>query len=413
MAQNDAIERDDRRASLDAFANTRSNQPVSAPAVRPLAAPADRVFGAQAVAVYRDEARILQKLSALGAAAGSDWFYRYPVKNKKQNRTDWIEGASIKLANDVARIYGNCDVDVRVIDIGDSWLFYARFNDFESGYSLTRPFQQQKGAGTIGGDDNARRLDIAFQIGASKAIRNVVVNALQTYSDYAFDQARNSLVERIGKEIDRWRDRTVQGIANLGVDLVRVETVLGRSAKDWTAPDVAKVIAMMKAISDGMATVDDTFPSKDAKPARTLNETLDELASKKNDEPSDPETGKLSADTATPQPVDPSPAAGQPAPETSGGPLPDTTGAGEAGGNKSKAKAKPDEGNAGDLAPETAAQYRSFATAWIAAADDADAAEARWKQEKKYRNSLNVEPGVRDELEAALKAKVAGLRKGE
>jgi hypothetical protein len=42
----------------------------------------------------------------LAAAAGSDWFYRFPVK-KKDGGQDWIEGPSIKLANDIARIFGN------------------------------------------------------------------------------------------------------------------------------------------------------------------------------------------------------------------------------------------------------------------------------------------------------------------
>ena len=40
----------------------------------------------------------------------------------------------------------------------------------------------------------------------------------------------------------------------------RVERILGRAAKDWLAPDIARVIAMGKAISDGMATLEETFP---------------------------------------------------------------------------------------------------------------------------------------------------------
>src|SRR6185312_9206319 len=250
-------DRDTRRDALDAFAAPAS--PSLVPSVKPLAAPADRVFGAQQVAVYRDEARILQKLAALAAAAGTDWYYRFPVKNKRENSTNWVEGPSIKLANDVARIYGNCDVDVRVIDLGETWLFYARFTDFETGYSLTRPFQQRKSQGSMR-TDNDRALDIAFQIGTSKAIRNVVTNALQTFADYAFEEARQSLVNKIQGNLAGWRDRTVDGLKKMPVELVRVELVVGRSVKDWLAPDIARVIAMMKAIADGMATVDETFP---------------------------------------------------------------------------------------------------------------------------------------------------------
>src|SRR5229473_189945 len=141
MSNVDANDRSDRRSALDDFANAPAREMVSAPSVMPMASPGDRVFGAQQVAVYRDEARIFQKLAALGAAAGDDWFYRFPVRKKIKNEEtgkdewvkDWIEGASIKLANDVARIYGNCEVDTRVIDLGSSWLIYARFTDFETG----------------------------------------------------------------------------------------------------------------------------------------------------------------------------------------------------------------------------------------------------------------------------------------
>ena len=54
--------------------------------------------------------------------------------------------------------------------------------------------------------------------------------------------------------------------------------------------------------------------------------------------------------------------------------------------------------------------YAAHANAWREFLTDADAGEARWKEEKRLRNAANVTPEVRDELEAKLKAKVAQLR---
>jgi hypothetical protein len=252
--------RDEKRSALDDFAALPQQAlvPVTAPDFLPQAG---QVHGAIAVAVHRDESRVLARLKALAAAAGADWYYRFPVKNRKTGTVEFIEGPSIKLANDVARLYGNAEIDCRAQDVGDSWLFHARFVDLETGYSLTRPFQQRKSGGRIGGADDERRLDIAFQIGASKAIRNVVVNALQTFSDFAFDEAREALVDKIGKDLGQWRKRTVERLAERKVELGRVEQVIGRVAAEWLAPDVAKVIAMMKAVADGMATLDETFPA--------------------------------------------------------------------------------------------------------------------------------------------------------
>jgi hypothetical protein len=112
--------------------------------------------------------------------------------------------------------------------------------------------------------DADRSLDIAYSIGQSKAIRNVIVNALGIYCDFAFEEAENSLVEKIGKDLAGWRERTVKGLARLAIAPERVERVIGRSAKDWLAPDVAQVVAMCKSIVDGMANADEVFPPLEA-----------------------------------------------------------------------------------------------------------------------------------------------------
>jgi hypothetical protein len=260
------IDLDDRGRDLAEFAMSsgQPNQPTRGHAlVRPTTGLADHVIGAQAVQVHRDDAKVLQKVGALGSAAGSGWLYRFPVK-KRDGGVEWIEGPSIKLANDVARIYGNCVIEVRELDVGDAFVFYARFTDIETGFSMERAYRQRKSQGSIKTKDVDRQLDINYQIGQSKAIRNVICNALQTYADYAFDAARNSLVEKIGKDLDGWRERTLQGLAKMPVDLVRAERVIGRAHRDWLAPNVAQIIAMMKSVADGMASVDEVFPPLEA-----------------------------------------------------------------------------------------------------------------------------------------------------
>lgn len=252
---------DATREDLDELANAmgQPNQPRGNAVARLTAGIPETVIGAQAVAVYRDERKILEKLRTLAAAAGSDWFYRFPVR-KKEGGQDWIEGPSIKLANEVHRVFGNLQLQIREIDVGDAWVFYARETDLEGGSSTERAYRQRKSQGSMKTKDAERQLDIAYQIGQSKAIRNVICNFLQLYCDFAFEEARASIVQKIGKDLPAWRDRTVQGIANMKVDLARVERVVGRPAKDWLAPNVAAVVSMMQSVADGMATADEVFP---------------------------------------------------------------------------------------------------------------------------------------------------------
>jgi hypothetical protein len=299
---NTDLDRAERARALDDFANAagQRNQPPPAghALVRPTTGIAERVVGAQPVAVKRKENEILDKLRTLAAAAGTDWFYRYPVKKKVKDEatgreewvTEWIEGPSIKLANDTARIFGNNINEVREIDVGDAWTFYARFTDIETGFSMERAYRQRKGQASIRSKDADRQLDIAYQIGQSKAIRNCIVNALQIYADFAFEEARNSLVDKIGKKLEDYRVRTIEGIAKIPVELTRVERVIGRPAKDWLAPDIARVLAMMRAVADGMATADDSFPAIAAPVVGerpTAKDKLDEFA-----KTSDPKTSK-------------------------------------------------------------------------------------------------------------------------
>ena len=252
---------DDRNLAEFANAAGQPNQPPPRghALVRETHGLAERVFGAQPVAVHRDEAKVRQKLKALAAYAGEDWFYRFPVRGPGGS-TQHIEGPSIKLANNVAREFGNNVTEIRELDVGDAWIFYARFTDIETGFSMERAFRQRKGQATIRTKDVDRALDIAYQVGQSKAIRNVIVNALGVYCDYAFEEAQNSLIDKIGRDLANWREKTIKGFAKMAVAIERVERVIGRAAKDWTAPDLAQVIAMARSITDGMATADETFP---------------------------------------------------------------------------------------------------------------------------------------------------------
>src|SRR5580765_6795810 len=252
------------RRALDEMSNAdaQPNQPAPPHGhslVRPTSGVAERIVGAQPVAVRRDLPRIRQEIKEIAAMAGPDWFYRFPVRSQSGGQ-DWIEGPSIKLANNVARIYGNNSNEVREVDVGDAWVFYARFTDIETGFSMERAYHQRKSQTSLKTKDRERQMDISYQIGQSKAIRNAIVNALGVYCDFAFDEARNSIVEKIGKDLKGWIERTIERLKAMPVDIKRVERVIGRASKDWLAPDVARVVALGQSVRDGMATVDECFP---------------------------------------------------------------------------------------------------------------------------------------------------------
>ena len=381
-------DRTDERRALDDFANTdaQPNQPLQPQQrpphgqslVRPTTGLAERVIGAQPVAVYRDDARVMQKLSQLAAGAGDDWFYRFPVK-KKDGGVEYIEGPSIKLANAVLRLVGNVIVETREVDVGDANVFYCRITDIENGASLERAFRQRKSQMSLKTKDADRQQDIAYAIGQSKAIRNAIVNFLQTpYVDHAFEEARNSLVDKIGRDVDGWRQRTLDGLARIPVDVKRVERVLGRATKDWLAPDIARVIAMGKAISDGMATVDETFPPLPAAVEK-------------------PTAASTSPDAATSAPAGES----EPKPETK------TEQAAATKPKADTAKSKP--------APKTAADYLVLVATTAHEATDIEALRTWYAgdEQRRLRTTVSLSAEESNQARKIVEERVTELRKGQ
>jgi len=220
------------------------------------------IVTAQPIRVPRNEADILKRIDILAAGAGARWFYRYPVKNRRKGTTEHIEGPTVKCTDAVLMRYKNAAVESRTLPLpnGD-FICYSRFCDWENGVSITMGQLVPKGA-TLGGEDDERRLQIAHNVGQSKSRRNVCVAALGEFVQRGFTQAKRSLAERIGRDINKSRGVIVEELNKLGVPniVARVEQVYARKVSDWLAGDIASVYAELQAIDDGFSSIDETWP---------------------------------------------------------------------------------------------------------------------------------------------------------
>jgi hypothetical protein len=221
---------------------------------------------AQPVRVARNDAKILQKIDVWAGIAGERWFYRYPVKNRRTGRVDYIEGPSVKATNAVARLFGNCSVESRTVALdGKRDICYSRFGDLETGFSITKG-QIVPRTATLGGEDEERRQQIAHNIGQSKSQRNVTEAALGDFAQRAFLAAKASIVAKIGNNIEKARTRIVELLNELGQEkgitnvVSRVEYVKARKVGEWLAPDIAGIHGEIEFIADGMASIDETWP---------------------------------------------------------------------------------------------------------------------------------------------------------
>jgi hypothetical protein len=261
--------------------------------------PGTKTDGAQAlivtatrVPIKRDMARIVQEARAIGTAKGNAVFYHWETKNKDGSR-GVVEGPSIVGAMIAAQIYGNCRISALVMqESATHWIFGAEFVDAEKGFTVQRQFQQRKEQNLGGKMDRERQLDIVFQIGQSKAMRNAIVAALRWLCDEMIDAAKDGLIERISAKPDGARAWLVAQFQRLGVDLAWVERVVSRKVAQWTVPDMARMMAELKSVEEGFTHADDIWPS-DAQRAAVEVEGREQPVQQQQDDTAETERRRL------------------------------------------------------------------------------------------------------------------------
>jgi len=211
--------------------------------------------------------------------AGKSFFFRWPVKNHKVKGGKHVQGGSIDLALCIARNFMNCAVDVQTRETLTHDVFDARFIDIETGFTLTRVFQQRKSQNT-GMKDKERGADLIFQVGQSKAIRNVILNYMPNWIiDKAVDVARAAEIADIKPEnLAISRAQVLEHFQAYGIDKERLEAKAGRKVDDWTVEDVADFRGDASALKNGTESAsvlfpevfDDSEPVKMAEPLKNL-----------------------------------------------------------------------------------------------------------------------------------------------
>jgi len=211
----------------------------------------------------RELTDIIQKVEQEAAISGEDFYYSYPQGDK------YIEGVGINGALILARNWGNNAVEVRPFDLGDKYVLIGDFVDFETGFNLSRPYilkkkilKNKKGNPIY---EKERNDEIVFQIGTSKAMRNVILNALPNYVieaglKRAKEGYRKKLEEYIKKNgIDKAREMLIKRAERLNVAKELIERNFGK-ASSWDIDKILLISGALKGIEEGYHSINDAFP---------------------------------------------------------------------------------------------------------------------------------------------------------
>jgi hypothetical protein len=195
--------------------------------------------------------------------AGDSFYYAW--KDKKGNR---IEGPSIGLANSLAREWTNCGVTVDFQETAEVFIITPRFIDIEKGFQCERVFRQRKNV-VQGNFDPDRKLDMALQIGQSKAIRNVVVNAVPRWLvERGIQKAKEAVIKNIDPtKLDEYKAQVVSYFKTKGVTAEQLVYKAGKPMAEWTTRDIADFKGDKTALENGEATISELFPKPEGEEA--------------------------------------------------------------------------------------------------------------------------------------------------
>lgn len=213
------------------------------------------IVTAQRIAVPRVLNKVKDAVVREAELTGGDFEYRWTVKGNQV-----IEGVSVDGAMILLRNFGNCDCDVQILhDAPTYWILSARFVDYETGFSLRRAFRQRKGE-KHGNFDEDRALDIAFQIGQSKAQRNVIIKSMPVWLVSAAVEAARKGAEAGIADVAKSAAEAVTGFGKLGVSQAQLEAKIGAPLATWAKRDIVFLRTVFKAIKDRETTVANEFP---------------------------------------------------------------------------------------------------------------------------------------------------------
>lgn len=257
------------------------------------------------------EKRVLIEADLMGEAG----FYAWGTGK------DAIEGPSVELAMVLARNWGNCVVaDRGMVETPTKYLFTAAFIDLETGTAIERPFGMSKRWTVYGKMDAERKDDIRFQIGASKAQRNVILRSVPSWLvDKAMARCKAGVLASVQAFVNKqgWdnaRKALVDQFMALGVDQARVEQGFGKVTTEWGIEELVQLRALLAALKRGSETVDGLFPKPDEPPAAPAGESKPTDTAVADMKPGDASRNS-SHDASAPKPeLFQAPAAGAPGP---------------------------------------------------------------------------------------------------
>ena len=221
--------------------------------------------------VKRDLERIEKNVLYEARKMGTNGFYSWSTNNRDGTK-GLIEGPTIGLALMLYRNWTNADLAIQLLkETTGYYLLEAVFTDLETGTRFPALFKQERTTSVRGRMDNARKDDILFQIGQSKATRNAIVKGIPVWlTDLAMAAAKGEDRKSIKKDNGDIIPRLLESFGHHGVTREDIEKRIDMPLEEATPAKISWLRSVYQAIKEGMSSVYDEFP-RDRGQAQQVN----------------------------------------------------------------------------------------------------------------------------------------------
>lgn len=218
-------------------------------------------------------------------------FYRYPKGGGV------VSGPSIKLARELARVWGNIEYGVSELrrddDFGQSELLAFAWDvqtNARTSSIVINPHQLYTGGGGRRLTELRDVYDNNANVGARR-VREAIFAVLPTwFVEEAIELCGKTLADGGGVPLAQRVANAIEVFGNLGITVAQLETKVGAKSDKWTDQDVAQLRIIRQSLMRGEVRKDEEFP-----PPRV---TADEITGQGAQPPADAKTPKPASDAA-------------------------------------------------------------------------------------------------------------------
>lgn len=210
----------------------------------------------------RDEIKAIEKIknACKRVSLAETATYSYPRGGQK------VEGPSIRLAETLARYWGNIDYGMVELERGDGYtLMMAYCWDLETNTRSTKVFKvdhiREKRSGNVKLTDPRDVYEISANMGARRMRSCIMAVIPGDVQDLAVEECNKTLSGNNSEPLRERIEKMVNAFGNFDVGKERIEAYLGYQVSAIDERTLVKLGKIYNSIKDGIGKVEDFFPT--------------------------------------------------------------------------------------------------------------------------------------------------------